>query len=215
MGEITQNTWDNLIDILPPDISILTFDRPGIGQSARSPLPRDAENITSELRLLLDHLNFSKYILVGHSMGGLYARYLACKAPDMVSGLLLLDSTHEDQLVRGSQFYDPVMVEEGIKNAKGNPEGLVVPDDPERSFKQMGQFKSMPQNIRSVIVAAENSLPEQVPHSKELNNLNITLQKELSVTSPGAEFKIMKNSSHFIYIDQPEQTAELISSFLK
>src|SRR5262249_3915388 len=36
------------------------------------------------------------YLLVGHSLGGLYARHYAQRFPDEVAALLLLDPAHED-----------------------------------------------------------------------------------------------------------------------
>lgn len=37
------------------------------------------------------------YILVGHSMGGLYVRAFARNYPAMAVGMVLVDATHEDQ----------------------------------------------------------------------------------------------------------------------
>jgi len=213
MGDINQSTWNNLIGILPHNLSVLTFDRPGIGLSKKSSLSRTAENIASEVKSLLDYLKFSKYVIIGHSMGGLYARYLACKYPDNIIGLVLLDATHEDQLIRGSKFYDAKVLKESIKYANQNLEGLIVPDDPDKSFEQMRQFKLLPANIKSIIAVAEKSLPEQVLNADKLNELNILLQKELSATSSFGKFHQIKDSSHFIYIDQPEITANLILSY--
>jgi pimeloyl-ACP methyl ester carboxylesterase len=40
------------------------------------------------------------YVLVGHSLGGLYMQYFARRYPMDVQGLVLVDSTHWDQLDR-------------------------------------------------------------------------------------------------------------------
>jgi len=54
------------------------------------------------------------YVLVGHSLGGLYARLYATRFPAEVAGLVLLDPAHEDlnaymppELVRQWQEWDP------------------------------------------------------------------------------------------------------------
>ncbi|MGY5125378.1 alpha/beta fold hydrolase [Streptomyces nigrescens] len=43
------------------------------------------------------------YLLVGHSLGGAYARHYARRFPGDVAGLLLLDPFHEDMAVRAPQ----------------------------------------------------------------------------------------------------------------
>ncbi len=69
----------------------------------------------NELRDLLRTADvLAPYLLVGHSLGGLYARHYAQRFPDEVAGLLLLDPAHEDyraympqQLVDQWDAWDP------------------------------------------------------------------------------------------------------------
>lgn len=73
------------------------YDRAGTGWSDRVVLPRTSAQVTDELRNLLQTAGVpAPYILVGHSLGGLYARHYAQRFPDEVAGLLLLDPAHED-----------------------------------------------------------------------------------------------------------------------
>lgn len=73
------------------------YDRAGTGWSERVELPRTSAQVTDGLRELLRTADVpSPYLLVGHSLGGLYARHYAQRFPDEVAGLLLLDPAHED-----------------------------------------------------------------------------------------------------------------------
>src|SRR5262245_46001073 len=73
------------------------YDRAGTGWSDEVKLPRTAAAITDELRSLLRAAGVpAPYLLVGHSLGGAYARRYAQRFPDEVAGLLLLDPAHED-----------------------------------------------------------------------------------------------------------------------
>lgn len=73
------------------------YDRAGTGWSDQVALPRTAAEITDELRILLHQAGVqAPYLLVGHSLGGAYARRYAQRFPDEVAGLLLLEPTHED-----------------------------------------------------------------------------------------------------------------------
>ncbi|SHF87625.1 alpha/beta fold hydrolase [Streptoalloteichus hindustanus] len=73
------------------------YDRAGTGWSDRVDLPRGSAEVTDELHELLRVADVpGPYLLVGHSLGGLYARHYATRFPEEVAGLLLLDPAHED-----------------------------------------------------------------------------------------------------------------------
>jgi pimeloyl-ACP methyl ester carboxylesterase len=80
---------------------VCTYDRAGLGWSDKSPKPRTVEAITDELAVLLERAGVKPpYVLVGNSIGGLYARYYAHRHPDQVVGMVLVDATHEEQTAR-------------------------------------------------------------------------------------------------------------------
>ncbi|MDA3625268.1 alpha/beta hydrolase [Saccharopolyspora sp. WRP15-2] len=73
------------------------YDRLGMGWSDVVDLPRSGTQVTDDLHELLRAAAVpGPYVLVGHSLGGLYARLHAKRFPDEVTGLVLLDPTHED-----------------------------------------------------------------------------------------------------------------------
>jgi pimeloyl-ACP methyl ester carboxylesterase len=74
----------------------LLYDRAGTGYSQRIPLPRSAGAVTDELDELLETCSAERVLLVGHSLGGLYARHYANRFPARTFGLVLLDPAHED-----------------------------------------------------------------------------------------------------------------------
>jgi pimeloyl-ACP methyl ester carboxylesterase len=91
------------------------YDRAGTGWSDRVALPRTSAQVTDELRELLATAGIgAPYLLVGHSLGGLYGRHFAQRFPDEVAGLVLLDPAHEDynaymprELVERWESWDP------------------------------------------------------------------------------------------------------------
>ncbi len=75
----------------------LLYDRAGSGWSDPVALPRTSTQVTDELRELLRVVSVpAPYVLVGHSLGGLYACNYARRFSDEVAALLLLDPAHED-----------------------------------------------------------------------------------------------------------------------
>ncbi|MFC0600394.1 alpha/beta fold hydrolase [Streptomyces palmae] len=75
----------------------VVYDRGGTGYSDRLPLPRTAAAVAAELRELLRAQGLAgPYVLVPHSLGGLYAHRFAQLYPQDVAGLVWLDALHRD-----------------------------------------------------------------------------------------------------------------------
>jgi len=73
------------------------YDRAGTGWSDAAPMRRSAAATVGELRGLLSLAGIAPpYVLVGHSLGGLFARRYTQLHPSEVAGLVLLDPAHED-----------------------------------------------------------------------------------------------------------------------
>ncbi len=82
-----------------------SYDRAGIMWSEPGPLPRDGETIAGELRAVLEAAGEDgPYVLVGHAFGGAYVRIFAGQNPQAVCGMVLVDSSHPDQLARFSKI---------------------------------------------------------------------------------------------------------------
>ena len=79
--------------------STLSYDRAGLGYSEPSFNPeRTSSVIASELFELLETLGLREpLVLVGWSAGGIYIREFAYLHPEMVAGMVLIDSSHEAQ----------------------------------------------------------------------------------------------------------------------
>jgi pimeloyl-ACP methyl ester carboxylesterase len=80
---------------------VCAYERAGLGWSEGGPEPRDARQITSELHTLLANADIpGPYVLVGHSVGGHYARVYADRYPEEIAGMVLVDSSHPEQFER-------------------------------------------------------------------------------------------------------------------
>ncbi len=77
---------------------VCAYDRAGLAWSERGPKPRTTANIVEELHTLLDRAGVKPpYVLVGHSIGGIFVRYYANRYPEEVAGMVLVDPGHEEQ----------------------------------------------------------------------------------------------------------------------
>ena len=87
---------------------VCTYDRAGTGTSDRRP---DGMHVTStleaeELHRLLEGAGIDPpYVVVGHSYGGFVSRLFAAKYPGETAGLVLIDSSHEDEIEPYRRYY--------------------------------------------------------------------------------------------------------------
>ncbi|MCU1626358.1 MAG: hypothetical protein JWP64_1307 [Pseudonocardia sp.] len=87
----------NVHNLVAEFTTSVIYDRLGMGWSDVVGLPRSGTQVTDDLHELLRAASVpGPYVLVGHSLGGLYARLYAKRFPGEVVGLVLLDPTHED-----------------------------------------------------------------------------------------------------------------------
>jgi pimeloyl-ACP methyl ester carboxylesterase len=77
------------------------YDRAGYGWSDPAPGVRDSKAIATDLHALLKAAGIPPpYVLAGHSMGGYHVRVFHGMYPNEVSGMILVDASHEDQADR-------------------------------------------------------------------------------------------------------------------
>lgn len=96
MGSVS-TTFANVQRPLSANWTVCTYDRDGLGWSHDSGAPRDAAVASRRLHKVLHSMDVPQpYVLVGHSYGGLVTRVFADEYPSEVSGMVLVDSAHED-----------------------------------------------------------------------------------------------------------------------
>lgn len=94
LGGIFSRAWEKVLPEISKDTTTFVYNRPGYGRSEVVSTPRDGEHVVDELRsLLLSKGLKPPYVLVGHSLGGLYIQYFARRYPEEVAALVLVDST--------------------------------------------------------------------------------------------------------------------------
>ena len=182
----------------------VTYDRFGVGLSEDAPPPRDGRHIAAELHeaLSLAHVR-PPYVLVGHSLGGLYIRVFAGMYPDDVSGLVLVDPTHDADGIEGSVL----------------PELAVA-----RETAQQARTSSIRDRVPVVLIDAVSQ--REVPFAtRAIREVRAGQRKNIDAESrgykdwvdsiPGARLVVTERSSHNVPQEQPDLVIDTIRQLVQ
>ncbi|MDA3630651.1 alpha/beta hydrolase [Saccharopolyspora sp. WRP15-2] len=128
----------------------VVYDRGGTGYSDPLPLPRTATEVAAELHDLLhaQHVD-APYVLVAHSLGGLYAHRFAQLHPQEVAGLVFLDALHRDW----DDFMPPAASLAAAERMAPDPEQMRL------ALREMFTevFADYPEHVRQALIDAHLS----------------------------------------------------------
>jgi pimeloyl-ACP methyl ester carboxylesterase len=94
----TMYTWRKVQPAVAKLTRVCSYDRAGMGFSTDGPLPRDASAVVTDLHNALRRAHIAPpYVLVGHSIAGLYAPLFADRYPRDVAGMVLVDPSFPNQ----------------------------------------------------------------------------------------------------------------------
>jgi len=215
-------SWDGVRDALISTMRFCLYDRANLGQSDPAPLPRTAEDVVADLHTLLQVAQIAPpYILVGHSLGGLFVRLYADRYPDEVAGIVLNDSMHPEGLEAELTVWGPPQPNEpaGVQERRAMlaavandtvdiPEPILqMPSvDQVRATRPLGNIPLV------VLTGAHHPWPEDAPPElrKRLQQEWQRINDELLPLSTRSRRIIAANSGHFPQIDDMEVVIDAI-----
>ncbi len=179
----------------------LSYNRAGYVGSDPAVGPRDSETIIAELRAELKRRNIDPpYVLVGHSLGGLYMQYFARNYPKEVAGLLLVDSTHWNQgMVVDSSANTPYVGRTAVT--------LFMPWIMRREIADSAtagqQVHASPpaESFPTIVLSSTRGPVGETPAARAQS---ADMQDEIAADFPGADHVRVPNSGHYIQRDHPE-----------
>jgi pimeloyl-ACP methyl ester carboxylesterase len=184
-----------------------SYNRAGYVDSDPADDARDAAHIVGELRGELGQRNVNPpYVLVGHSLGGLYMQYFARNYPAEVAGLVLIDSTHWQQGLKVDHtantpyqsrtsitLYMPLIMRRELDDSVDA--GLEVNRSPAAA--------AIPTIVLSSTRLGANETADQRAQA-------VTLQNAIAADFPGAQHVYVENSGHYIQRDKPDVVIDAI-----
>ncbi|MEM8523141.1 MAG: alpha/beta hydrolase [Bacteroidota bacterium] len=107
---VPMDNWNRVLEGVAQLAPLVTYERAGIGESEAIEEKPTIKNVADRLVSILNHLEIPPpYILVGHSLGGLYVRGFAIHYPDLLAGLIIVDPADFTETHQNKRAYYEVL----------------------------------------------------------------------------------------------------------
>jgi len=220
--------WTSLAYVLEKEYDVIMPDARGHGNSSVPDFGYRYEDHANDVAGLINALELTAPILLGHSMGGMTAALVASHKPNLLQGLVLADptflSTKAQREVRDSDVaeqhrrmlnmsLDEVTADARHRHHNRSEETLElfararlqtsmaafdVLTPPNPDYKMLVSAIDIP----SLIVFGDRGVVSPVV-AEELQRLNPRLQAEQ-----------IREAGHNVHLDQPERFAAIVRSFI-
>lgn len=222
----SSKTWDKVMPEVSKYTRVCSYDRPNEGKSDPAPRPirrigshkyielRTGRQVVQDLHAILASAGVAgPYILVGHSLGGMYAILYADRYPQEAVGMVLVDSAHQDQIKRFEAFMTPSQAKSDHDSLEQNEEGADI-DEIFEEVRAVHWHSNIPLYV--LVHGIEKSPPadwsaEQLAKKEQAWR---ELQADHARRSPNSKLIIAEKSGHGIQNDQPELVSDAIEQVL-
>jgi pimeloyl-ACP methyl ester carboxylesterase len=180
---------------------VFAYSRPGYLPSGATDRPRTPRQIVDELRQLLRRTgHVPPYLLVGHSLGGLYMHNFVERFPEEVIGVVLVDGRH------------PMMTQTCLRRELSgcNMPRLLQAILPAHALAEYeaAQVARMPATMGDKPLAVVSRAPDRGMESAAWMALWSEMQLDLSELSGRSRYLVAQRAGHYVHQDEPERVLE-------
>lgn len=194
-------TWNDVIGPIAQSARVCAYDRQNLGSSQRVDAQLTGAGHAAALRALLEAAHEPPpYVMAGHSYGGMIVRLFAMKYPGDVVAIVLVDSSHEEQVARFSILPAPPPAAAPATSARERVDLVATSAE----LAAAPWHSGMPLLVlsRGVWLKTLPAVPDPLAYAR----LGIwqDLHRELATRSPQGEVVVATRSGHYIQNDEPQ-----------
>ena len=227
--------WQWLPKELEQEFTIITYDLFGHGESLLPEKTPSLRMFSDQIKELMDHCNFEKIILVGFSLGGMIIRRFAQDFPELVEGLIIINSPHtrskkqqeliEARVSLSEQSGPTATVSAAIKRwfsekfEEENPmiinkvKEWIIGNDPSIYPKI---YKILAYDLEEIINPQPPiSCPTLVITADQDYGNGPEMSKEIAKEIEQSQLHIIKNLKHMALVEDPNQFGSILRKFLR
>jgi pimeloyl-ACP methyl ester carboxylesterase len=209
------NSWLTVPPAVAAFARVCAYDRPGTPGSGPYPKGMTAAGYPVFLHNMLEAAGEPPpYLIVGHSFGGIVASLHAMRIPSDVTGLVLVDSSHEDQQRRLEPVTGPPPPK---RDPVSPPPGVPAPPPPGLRFEEFSvELRKTPfrRDIPLVVLTGTRAPATKDPMDAAVIPVFIELHQELASRSARSEHRLLPNSGHLVPRDDPQAIVDAVKKVL-
>ena len=206
---------------------VVNVDLRGHGESDAPHSDYSSDEMAGDLAWLAEHLGMDRPVLVGHSFGGSLSLHLATTHPELVSGIVILDSgirsTAEKEAEMGSaipageEMPDPEVSQSFFADRLFGPD-----DDPATKAEILAVMGATPEHaVRAMgrtsleFDAGAAAIECTVPALLVLADRPFTTPAMIAQLGPNWRVGQVVGAGHFVQVFAPDQVNAMIDRFLE
>lgn len=209
--------WRGIAARISEHTRVCLYDRAGLGASDAAPeRVRTSADASADMRTALHKAGVEgPYLIAGHSIGGLHAQVFASLYPDETAGLVLLSSTHPDQIETWLSVLPSPAPDEEKAVTEARDFLVAMANDPSKNEERL-DFKASAAQARKLrslgfkpVVIATHSVNYRMvpglsePLSVKLEAATQNMQRGLLSLSSRAKQNVSKTAGHGLPHEAP------------
>ncbi|MDR3094732.1 MAG: alpha/beta hydrolase [Bacteroidales bacterium] len=230
----TLDIWDDFCDRLTSCYRVIRMDVPGHGQSGVVDDTHSMDMIAEAVEAVLQDLNISRCVLVGHSMGGYVSLAYLANFPKRLAGICLFHSSPlaDDAKKKAARDKEIRLVNDGklslichFSIPNGFAENNLEKFADKVTFARELALLSPPDGVTAILrgmrdrpdrqaLLRENSLPILFLLGKYDSYISLEPLLPLAASFPHSETVVLEHSGHSGYIEEPEKSAGVLLNFI-
>ena len=193
------NSWDKVYPDIAKSHRVLLLNRAGVGLSPKAQVPQTGRVVVDSLRQTIWRAGVKPpYVLVGHSLGGIFANLYVRMFPAEVAGVVFVESAHPLEIIEQKQIPPPFLLRalnNGVKAIEKLFDRYKFSEDDciEETVRQLEAAGDFP-DIPLTVVTGVRKMP-MVP--QRAFDLHIQFQKKLLQLSRRSRYLVCEGSGHF------------------
>ncbi|MCL6731832.1 alpha/beta fold hydrolase [Streptomyces neyagawaensis] len=220
-----RHRWDHQLAHFSDKRRVIRLDLRGHGESTGAGVRTIAE-LADDVLALLDHLEVERFVLVGHSMGGMISQTITLAHPDRVERLVLVNSISRMTYSRGRGLLMAASTRVPFKLfVAANIQRAFAPGYPREEIREYIRASSAtPREVVMTLYGAmrafdvldrlgEIRVPTLLVHGYHDIQLPVSQMLRMAKAYPDAEVRIL-DAGHELPVEKPAELTATLDRFL-